>query len=150
MSSQASSPVNHTQTNGWKRQSPRSTGDVPTAVKNLLVATKQLQEMLSLWSTQRATESDVSDTYVTVGTEFNNAVNAFAQHKIDLSEVHSVPKDLRAVLEQCLGEHPSPQTLAMYMPDIRQILYTLLQGLRSKQEVWRAVAGGRNMFLRDH
>lgn len=29
-------------------------------------------------------ENEVSDIYVTVGTEFNNAINAFAHHRIDL------------------------------------------------------------------
>jgi hypothetical protein len=143
MYSQASSPV---QANGARRQSPRSSDDVPTAVRNLLVATKQLQEALRLWSVQQATEMEVSDTYVTVGTDFNETVSAFAQHKIDLSEIHSVPRDLRGVLEQCLGEDPSPEALAIYMPEVRQILYSLLQGLRSKQEAWRVVGGGRNMF----
>jgi len=128
--------------NGWSRKSPRSAGDVPTAVKNLLVATKQLQEVLTLWSVQRATETDVSNNYVTVGTEFNETVNAFAYHKIRLNEIHSVPRDLRIVLEQCLGEDPSPQILDQYMPEVRQILCTLLQGLRSKQEAWRIVGGG--------
>jgi len=147
MHSQTSSRVDHIQSNGWKRQSPRSAGDVPTTVKNLLVAMKQLQEALRLWSVRQATETEVSNTYVVVGTEFNNTVIAFSQHKIDLSsEVHLVPRDLRSVLEQCLGDDPSPQVLETYMPQVRQILYTLLQGLRSKQEAWRAVAGGRNMF----
>ena len=63
---------------------------MPTAVKNLLVATKQLQEVLRLWSVRQATETDVSNTYVTVGTEFNCAVEAFAQHKIDLRFVYLV------------------------------------------------------------
>ncbi|KIM88309.1 hypothetical protein PILCRDRAFT_814208 [Piloderma croceum F 1598] len=146
MHSQPFSHMNHTQTNGWKRQPPRSAGDVPTTVKNLLVATKQLQEVLGLWSVHQASETEVSNTYVTVGTEFNTAVEAFAHHKINLSEVHSVPKDLRNVLEQCLGEDPSPRTLAIYMPEVRQILRTLLQGLRSKQEAWRAVTVRRNVF----
>jgi len=146
MYSQASSPVNQTQTNGWRRQAPRSAGDVPAAVRNLLVATRQLQEALRLWSIQQANETDVSNTYVTFGTEFNEATNAFAHHKIDLSEVRSVPGDLRGVLEQCLGEEPSPQVLAVYMPEVRQILYTLLQGLRSKQEAWRAVRVRWNVF----
>jgi len=119
---------------------------VPTAVRNLLIATKQLQEALRSWSVQQATETDVSNTYVTVGTSFNEAISAFGLHKIDLSEVLSVPRDLRGVLEQCLGEEASPEALAIYMPKVRQILYTLLQGLRSKQEAWRVIGGGRNMF----
>jgi hypothetical protein len=72
---------------------------VPTAVKNLLVATKQLQEGLRLWSVQQATETDVSNIYVAVGTEFNEVVSAFAQHKIDLRSVRTTPSDQT----QCLN-----------------------------------------------
>jgi hypothetical protein len=56
------------------------------------------------------------------------------------SDLHSFPKDLRNVLERCLGEDPTPQVLASYMPEIRQILYKLLQGLQSKQPAWKAAA----------
>lgn len=57
------------------------------------------------------------------------------------SEIHSVPKDLRTVLEQCLAEDPSPEVLAMFMPEVRQVLFKLLKGLQSKQEAWRAKGG---------
>ena len=73
----------------------RSVGDVPTAVKNLLLATKQLQVALRQWSIQQASETEVSDTYVTVGTEFNETVKAFAQHKIDLRFVLIVSSHAR-------------------------------------------------------
>lgn len=66
------------------QKAQRSPGDVPTAVRNLLVATKRLQESLRLWSLDRATENEVSNVYVTVGTEFNVVINAFAQHRIEL------------------------------------------------------------------
>jgi hypothetical protein len=49
------------------------------------------------------------------------------------SEVYAVPKDLRDILENCLGEDPSPQVLNTYMPEVRRVVYTLLQGLQSKQ-----------------
>ncbi|KAJ7060178.1 hypothetical protein C8F01DRAFT_1253509 [Mycena amicta] len=90
-----------------------------------------------------ASESDVSDVYVRVGTDFNATVQAFAIHRIDLSELHSVPTDLRTVLEQCLAEDPSPDVLALFMPDLRAVLVKLLRGLQSKQEAWqRAKAAG--------
>lgn len=54
------------------------------------------------------------------------------------SDIHAVPKDLRTVLEQCLAEDPSPEVLAMFMPDVKRVLVTLLRGLQSKQEAWRA------------
>ncbi|KAJ7607492.1 hypothetical protein FB45DRAFT_947776 [Roridomyces roridus] len=113
------------------------TGDVPTAVRNLLLSTKQLQQALSQWSLGQFTETQVSDIYVQVGTDFNSTIQAFAQHRIDLSEIYSVPKELRDVLEQCLAEDPSPEVLASFMPDIRRVLVMLLRGLQSKQNAWR-------------
>lgn len=61
------------------------------------------------------------------------------------SDIHSIPKDLRLVLEQCLGEDPSPAILEIYMPQVRQVLYKLLKGLQARQDAWRA-AGGRVPF----
>jgi hypothetical protein len=57
-----------------------------------------------------------------------------------LSDIHSVPQELREVLEQCLAEDPSPRALAIYMPDLRKVLFKLLKGLQMRQEAWR-VAG---------
>jgi len=113
-------------------------GDVSTAVRNLLLSTKQLQKALTQWSRGEVSETHVSDVYVQIGTDFNTAIQAFAYHRIDLSDIHAVPKDLRTVLEQCLAEDPSPKVLAMFMPDVKRVLVTLLRGLQSKQEAWRA------------
>ena len=65
-------------------ESQLATGDVPTLVHNLLSSTKQLQEILRQWSLNQATETQVSDAYVQVGTEFNATIGAFAYHQIDL------------------------------------------------------------------
>ncbi|PBK91757.1 hypothetical protein ARMGADRAFT_931676 [Armillaria gallica] len=124
----------------------RVPGDVPTAVHALLLSTKQLQESLRLWSINQATETQVSDVYVQIGTQFNTTIHAFAYHKIDLSDIHSIPTDLRTVLEQCLAEDPSPQALALYMPEVRRVLYKLLKGLQAKQDAWKAVGGIRPMM----
>jgi len=140
MYSYGASPMDRyasTAANGWKTQTLRSAGDVANAVGNLLVATKELENSLIQWSVGRATENEVSDTYVVVGTEFNNMITAFAQHQIDLSEIHAVPTDLRNILESCLGEEPSPRVLADYMPDVRQVLWHLLWALKMKKDVWR-------------
>ncbi len=48
-----------------------------------------------------------------------------------------MPNELRTVLEQCLAEDPSPEVLAQFMPEVRQIIFKLLRGLQSKQEAWR-------------
>ncbi|RDB15933.1 hypothetical protein Hypma_003595 [Hypsizygus marmoreus] len=119
----------------------RSQGDVPGSVRNLLLSTKRLQEKLGLWSVGQATEGQVSDAYVQIGTDLNATIRAFAYHNIDLSDVHTVPQELRTVLEQCLGEDPSPAILENYMPQVRQVLYKLLKGLQARQEAWKATGG---------
>ncbi|KAI0072637.1 hypothetical protein K474DRAFT_1667579 [Panus rudis PR-1116 ss-1] len=116
---------------------PPSPADVPTAVSTLLGLTKQLQEVLRLWSVHQATETQVSDAYILVGMQFNATVNAFARHHVDMSDLFSIPSELRSVLETCLGEEQSPRTLDRYMPQVRSVIYRLLQGLQSKQAPYR-------------
>lgn len=55
------------------------------------------------------------------------------------SELTSVPEDLRAILEPCLSEDATPENLEIYLPDVRKIITSLLQGLRSKQSMYRKV-----------
>ncbi|KAI0045811.1 hypothetical protein FA95DRAFT_1494993 [Auriscalpium vulgare] len=120
----------------------RPPADVPRAVATLLSTTQQLQELLRLWSVGRVSEQHVSDIYVRLGGEFNATVAAFQFYGIDLSDLYSTPQDLRAVLEACLSEDPSPQVLAAYTPRVREIIYNLLQGLKKKQPAyWQAVGG---------
>ncbi|KAL0581770.1 hypothetical protein V5O48_000247 [Marasmius crinis-equi] len=121
----------------------RTPGDVPAAVRNLLLSMKQLQEVLRQWSIAQASEGQVSDVYVQIGTDFNTTMHAFAYHQIDLSDIHSIPKDLRIVLEQCLAEDPSPDVLATFMPEVRRVLYRLLRGLNSRQDAWKSIGGSQ-------
>lgn len=53
-------------------------------MKSLLLATKDLQDRLKMWGVGNASESEVSDCYVSIGNEFNATISAFAQHDIDL------------------------------------------------------------------
>jgi len=115
-----------------------SAGDVPTAVQKLLFSTKRLQEVLRQWSTRNAADGDVSDVYVQIGHDFNTVLAAFAHYSIDLSDLHSVPAELRVVLEGCLSEDPSPEQVESFMPDLRKVFYKLLKGLQARQEPWRA------------
>lgn len=50
----------------------------------LLVSIKQLLEALTLWSTVKMSEVQVSDVYVRLGNDFNAAVAAFAVFNIDM------------------------------------------------------------------
>jgi hypothetical protein len=54
-------------------------------VTRLLVAIKQLLEALTLWSTLKMSETQVSDVYVRLGNDFNAAVAAFAAFNIDMA-----------------------------------------------------------------
>jgi len=115
-----------------------SSGDVPTAVSKLLFSTKRLQDVLKQWSTEKASDGEVSDVYVQIGHDFNAVIAAFAHYSIDLSDLHTVPAELRVVLESCLAEDPSPEQVESCMPNLRKVLYKLLKGLQARQEPWRA------------
>ncbi|KAL4250489.1 hypothetical protein ABKN59_006966 [Abortiporus biennis] len=112
---------------------------VESAVTRLLVAIKQLLECLTQWSTQQASEAQVSDVYVRLGNDFNAAAAAFATFGIDMSELLMVPDDLRQVLEACLAEEATPENLEIFLPDVRKIITNLLQGLRGKQTQYRRI-----------
>ncbi|KAJ8516862.1 hypothetical protein ONZ45_g5859 [Pleurotus djamor] len=140
--SSSSSSSNHSaQWSGWQNSPTTSTAssEVSTAVHQLLLSTKQLQESLRLWSTGQASETEVSDVYVGFGTDLNVVIRAFSAHRIDMNDILSIPQDLRAVLEQCLSEDPSPEALETYMPGVRQVIYKLLKGLQMKEAAWKAV-----------
>ncbi|KAJ8516856.1 hypothetical protein ONZ45_g5853 [Pleurotus djamor] len=101
-----------------ERSGSRSTSHpaVESAVTRLLVAIKQLLEALTSWSQLKMDENQVSDVYVRLGNDFNAAVAAFSAFNIDMRELLSVPEDLRAVLETCLAEDATPESLELYLP----------------------------------
>lgn len=76
----------------------RNPSDVPTAVRNLLLSTKELQKILTQWSLGQVSETQVSDVYVQIGTDFNTAIQAFAYHRIELRFV--TPTILHATAHQ--------------------------------------------------
>ncbi|KAK2463672.1 hypothetical protein APHAL10511_004423 [Amanita phalloides] len=112
---------------------------VESAVTRLLVSIKQLLESLTQWSQSKCDEIQVSDVYVRLGNDFNAAVTSFAAYNIDMSELVSVPDDLRNILEPCLAEEASTESLEIYLPSVRQIITNLLQGLRGKQAIYRSI-----------
>ncbi|CAZ86355.1 unnamed protein product [Tuber melanosporum] len=84
---------------------------IEKSVTQLLIATKQLLETLTAWSRQQATEAEVSDVYVRLGSE--------------------------TILESTLSQDASPQSLDVYLPRIREIIINLLHGLKRKQQKLR-------------
>ncbi|WFD45344.1 Bud site selection protein 6 [Malassezia psittaci] len=119
------------------RGSANSVNHMESSVTRLLVATKLLLESLTKWSLGTHTESQVSEIYVRLGNDFNAALAAFAGYGIDMSDMYSVPTDLRSCLETCLSETASPAALERYLPRIREIIIRLLQGLKSKQASYK-------------
>ncbi|KAF3924245.1 hypothetical protein ABW21_db0204277 [Orbilia brochopaga] len=110
-------------------------GKIEESVTNLLRATKELLETLTRWSRGQATEQDVSDVYVKLGSHFNIACRAFTAIGVEVADLGNVPEILRTVLESTLSQQEaSPQSLEIFLPRIREIIIDLLQGLKRKQK----------------
>jgi hypothetical protein len=110
---------------------------IEKSVTHLLVATKQLLETLTQWSRHQATDAQVSDVYVRLGYEFNIACRAFTAINVDTSDLGNVPELLRHILEATLSQEASVESLDKYLPRIRDIIITLLHGLKRKQQKLR-------------
>ncbi|KAG9294171.1 hypothetical protein G9A89_021530 [Geosiphon pyriformis] len=122
----------------------RSSGNTPMSsiektVTTLLVATKSLLESLTAWSQGRMTEQQVSDVYVQLTSDFHKACQSFSKQGINVSDLSHIPPDLRACLEKALSEEASPASLELYLPKIRDVIVTLLQGLKAKQAMYRQI-----------
>ncbi|PPQ65194.1 hypothetical protein CVT24_011378 [Panaeolus cyanescens] len=139
-----SSPTNSTTYQNHDGYYSAAPPNVTNAVHSLLTSTKKLQQVLKLWSIEQASETDVSDLYVQIGHELNHTISAFAHYQIDVSEIHTIPAELRDVLEHCLSEEPSPEVVESFMPELRQVLYKLLKGLQSRRDVWKAAVRQQN------
>ncbi|WFD30622.1 Bud site selection protein 6 [Malassezia sp. CBS 17886] len=122
------------------RSVPATMNHMESSVTRLLVATKMLLESLTQWSQGGQTEMQVSEIYVRLGNDFNTAIAAFSSYGIDMSDMYSVPSDLRTCLETCLSHQASAQVLEVHLPDIREIIIRLLQGLKAKQASYRQLA----------
>ena len=116
----------------------KSVSQIEKSVTHLLIATKQLLETLTQWSRKQAQEEEVSDVYVRLGYEFNLACRAFNSIGVDTSDLGPVPDLLRAILEDTLSQPASPQALDNYLPRIRDIIISLLHGLKRKQSRLRS------------
>lgn len=75
--------------------------------------------------------------YVRLGYEFNIACRAFSSIGVETADLGNVPELLRGILESTLSQEASPQSLDRYLPKIRDIIITLLHGLKRKQQKLR-------------
>ncbi|KAL8728978.1 MAG: hypothetical protein Q9166_005073 [cf. Caloplaca sp. 2 TL-2023] len=123
----------------YKRPSAsQQLSQIEKSVTHLLVATKQLLETLTQWSRHTATEGEVSDVYVRLGYEFNIACRAFNSIGVETTDLGPVPELLRAILEETLSQEASPASLDRFLPRIRDIIISLLHGLKRKQSRLRS------------
>lgn len=134
--------------NSQRRESESSGGSIKrlslntidSSVTRLLVSTKHLLESLTQWARQEADDKYVSDAYVKLGNDFRAAVRAFNNSGIDISDIGDVPQALRIILEAALSEEPSQENLDRFLPNIRNIIVTLLQNLKAKQAKAKAMS----------
>ncbi|KAL8674928.1 MAG: hypothetical protein Q9168_000631 [Polycauliona sp. 1 TL-2023] len=123
----------------YKRPSAnQQLSQIEKSVTHLLVATKQLLETLTQWSRHTATEGEVSDVYVRLGYEFNIACRAFNSIGVETTDLGPVPELLRSILEETLSQEASPASLDRFLPRIRDIIISLLHGLKRKQSRLRS------------
>lgn len=119
---------------GTKGSSKRaSMSTIESSVTRLLVSTKHLLESLTQWARQEADDKFVSDAYVKLGNDFRAAARAFTTAGVDISDLGDVPKALRIVLESALSEAPTQENLDRFLPNIRNIIVSLLLNLKAKQ-----------------
>ncbi|WWD22315.1 hypothetical protein CI109_106806 [Kwoniella shandongensis] len=119
------------------------TSALDSSITRLLVTTKQLLQGLEQWSQRVISENDVSDIYVRLGNGFEVCIQAFQRAGIPTAELDSIPNDLRACLEQCLSYEQNHEALEVYLPEIRQIIYNLLHGLKQKQAAYKRLVQNR-------
>lgn len=127
-----SNPVTNTATE-------KSISQIEKHVTNVLVATKQLLEILTQWSRKQVQENEVSDVYVRLGYEFNLTCRAFNSIGVDTGDLGPVPDLLRSILEDTLSQPASTKALENYLPRIRDIVINLLNGLKRKQSRLRSL-----------
>lgn len=113
-----------------KRQ---SLSTIESLVNRLLVSTKHLLELLTQWARHEANDKYVLDAYVKLGNDFRAATRAFTSAGVDIRDIGDVPQALREILEAALSESPSQENLDRFLPNIRNIIVTLLQNLKAKQ-----------------
>lgn len=133
--------------NSSERESDSGTGikrpslsTIESSVTRLLVSTKHLLESLTQWAREEADDKYVSDAYVKLGNDFRAAIRAFSHSGIDVSDIGNVPQALRIILEAALSEEPSQENLDRFLPNIRNIIVTLLQNLKAKQAKAKALS----------
>lgn len=138
MSQHADQPSRSISINEDQDAGPKKVSVIEKSVTHLLIATKSLLETLTKWSKQQASETEVSDVYVRLGYEFNIACRAFKGVGVETDDLGPVPDMLRGILEETLSGDASQQHLDKYLPQIRDIIVSLLQGLKRKQQRLRA------------
>lgn len=127
-----------------------SIGTIESCVTRLLVLTKHLLESLTQWARHEVDDKFVSDAYVKLGNDFRSASRAFTNAGVDISDIGDVPQALRVILESALSEPASQENLDRFLPNIRNIIVTLLQNLKAKQNRARTLEQRESKHSHSH
>lgn len=100
----------------------------------LLVAVKVLREEIHQWFQHESTSRQVFNAHAKVDYQFNIVCRNFASVDIDVSDLANVPELLRDVLEPALDQKPSVKNMEQCLSRFREIIITLLHGLKRKQQ----------------
>ncbi|KAK9459427.1 actin interacting protein 3-domain-containing protein [Lipomyces oligophaga] len=123
-----------------KKPGPIDSESIDVAVTRLLQSAQKMLESLPRWASNSWSDNDVSDIYVSLGTEFNTVCRAFQHAGISNSGFDDVPVVLRVVLEDALAKPKSQQTVAEYSPKIKNIIVRMLETLKQKQALQSSAA----------
>ena len=99
----------------------------------LLLATKELLEIMTSWSRNQVEGEEVSNVYVRFGYEYNMTCRSFKSAGIETTDLGNTPDVLRPLLEEMLSQDASAKALDEYLPQLRQIITFMLERLKKKQ-----------------
>ena len=115
----------------------KALSQVEKSVTHQLVAIKHLLEGLTEWAKGTVEDGEISDRFVRLGYEFHLSCRHFNELGIDTADLGNVPELLRPLLEDTLSQDASQESLDRYLPRIRDIIISLLHGLKGKQRKLR-------------
>ncbi|KAG0171808.1 Bud site selection protein 6 [Apophysomyces sp. BC1015] len=111
--------------------------DIEQVVTKLLRTTKALLEALTSWSQLRTTRNDILDLHETLEKQFYLVSQVFGEANVPMNDLAWIPRQLRESVSAAMSETPSPATLDLHLPRIRDVIVHLLHGLKGKQQLIR-------------
>ncbi|KAH9912104.1 AIP3-domain-containing protein [Epithele typhae] len=123
----------------WKPSAPRAGKTIRCVVRSYARSTSSLHMPPVHGQDEPAVESAVTRLLVSIKVLLES-LTQWSKNIVDENhELSGVPEDLRSVLESCLSEEATTNNLEIFLPEVRKIITSLLQGLRGKQSIYRRI-----------